>query len=73
MDLTRVIVVVLIVIGLGLAGALLRLQSQRKQSEARQRMNLERAELQRSADKLQQDVDDLRKPSKRPSDTQQRN
>jgi ABC-type phosphate transport system auxiliary subunit len=55
-------IVIVIIITLGLGGTLLRLQSQRKQSEVRQKLALERSELQQSVDKLKEEIRDHQKP-----------
>lgn len=59
---TLVIVVVALISCLGLVATLLRLRSQRKQSEVRERMSEERSKMQRQVDQLK----DRQKPQNQP-------
>jgi hypothetical protein len=53
-----IIIIIAIVVCLGLGGTLLHLRSQRKQSEVLQRQAQKRSELQRSVDKLKDEIED---------------
>jgi CHASE1-domain containing sensor protein len=60
MKLIQIIILVFVV--LGLVGTVLRLRSQRQQSALRQKMELERSDLQRRVDELREQVPGTKKP-----------